>query len=184
MMEYCTMITIHVRLYEELNRVLPYIERKTTVARRLFPGAKVDDLLEVMGLRQAEIDLVLVNSQSVDFAYLLRDQDMVSLYPEFESLDIHSLSVLPERPLRNLRFIAQGNLSSLANLLGQRGYDCLCPAQASGNALARISKQEKRILLTRNPSLAETHDLDRCFCLQSGEPAEQLKEVKRRFQLR
>lgn len=178
------MITIHVRLYEELNQVLLDTERKKTVARRLFPGAKLDDLLDVMGLRQREIDLVLVNSQSVDFEYLLQDQDMVSLYPEFESLDIHSVSALPERPLRNPRFIAQGDLSSLANLLGQRGYDCLCPPQASGEALARISQQEKRILLTHNPSLAETHDLDRCFCLHSEKPDEQLEEVKSRFQLR
>ncbi|MDZ7762038.1 MAG: Mut7-C RNAse domain-containing protein [Desulfovermiculus sp.] len=178
------MIAIHVRLYEELNRVLPDTERKKTVARRLFPGAKLNDLLDVMGLRQAEIDLVLVNSQSVDFEYLLQDEDMVSLYPEFESLDIHSVSALPERPLRKPRFIAQSNLSSLSNLLGQRGYDCLCPPQASEDALASISKQEKRILLTHNPSLAVTHDLDRCFCLHSEEPQEQLWEVKERFQLR
>lgn len=177
------MMTISVRLYEELNRVLPEFERKRPVLRVLPAGSSLLNLLAVLGLNPEEVDLALINSRSAPFLHPLDDQDRISLFPEFESLDIRGVSALRDRPLRTPKFVAERTLTALADLLKDRGYDCSCPPQASTEDLARISAGEKRILLTTNPDLAGDHDLDRCSCVHSREPEEQLRDVMTRFQL-
>ncbi len=177
------MITLYVRLYEELNRVLPEEEHKKTITRTLAQSSNLKDLLDILGLQQEDIDLALVNSHSVPFDRELRDGDLVSLYPEFETLNIQDVSVLREKPLRNTKFVAAGALRELANLLQARGYECLCPSRASGSELIRISRAEKRILLTLDPGLAKSPELERCYLLSSREAKQQLREVLQRFQL-
>jgi uncharacterized protein with PIN domain len=63
------------------------------------------------------------------------------------------------------------------------GYDCICPDRASEPDLARMSRQEKRIVLTRNPDMASSYALDRCVHVQAARPEDQLEEVLDRFQL-
>ena len=176
-------ITVHIRLYEELNRILPDSEHKRTVTRILPAGSRLSDLLDVLALESDEVDLALVNSISVPLDHPLDDEDRVSLYPEFESLDIRGASALRDTPLRTPKFVAERGLTALADLLEDKGYDCTCPLQALAEDLVRISARGKRILLTTNPDLAKTHDLDRCFCLPAEPPEEQLQEVMTRFQL-
>ncbi len=176
-------ITIQLRLYEELSRVLPAKQRKSTVARVLPAGSRLGDLLDLLGVEREEVDLALVNSRSASFQAPLKHQDRVSLYPEFESLDIRSVTVLRDRPLRATKFVAESSLSGLADLLQVEGFSCICPPQASDEALVRISEQDKRIILTTDPGLAKTYDLDRYFSLKATKFEEQLQEVLDRFQL-
>jgi hypothetical protein len=176
-------ITIQVRLYEELKRVLPGRQRKSTVAMVLPAGSRLGDLLDLLGLKPEEVDLALVNSRSASFQTALKDQDRVSLYPEFESFDIQGVSDLRDRPLRVTKFVAESSLSGLADLLKVEGFSCTCQPQASDEALVRISEQEKRIILTTDPGLAMGFKPDRCFCLKASKPEEQLQEVLLRFQL-
>ena len=177
------MLTVHVRLYEELNQVLPASERKRTVPRTLSLGSRLSRLLDALGLSSEAIDLALVNSRSVSLQHELQDQDLISLYPEFESFDIRGLTAVRDTPIRNPRFIAERALSDVACLLRDKGYDCICPDGASSPELARRSLDEKRILLTTHPDLARVYNLDRCFCLRSRLAEEQLQEVVCRFQL-
>jgi hypothetical protein len=177
------MLTVHVRLYEELNHVLPPSERKRIVTRTLPRGSRLSRLLDALGISSEAIDLALVNSRSVSLQHELQDQDLVSLYPEFESFDIRGLTAVRDIPIRNPGFIAEKALSDVACLLRNKGYDCICLDGASSSELARRSLDEKRILLTTDPDLARVYNLDRCFCLRSRLPEEQLEEVVYRFQL-
>ena len=177
------MITVSIRLYEELNRVLPQAERKKAIIRSVPQGSTLSRLLPILGLCPEDIDLALVNSRSVSLDHVLRSQDRVSLYPEFESLDIRGVSAVRDIPLRTPRFAAQSSLSGLARLLRNMGYDCICPDRALEADLARMSRQEKRIVLTRNPDMASSYALDRCVHVQSTRPEGQLEEVVHRFQL-
>jgi hypothetical protein len=176
-------ITIELRLYEELNRVLPQAERKRTILRALPAGTDLGGLIDSLGLDREEVDLGLVNAEPAPFHRILADRDRVSLYPEFESLNIEGLCALRDRPLRRTRFVLEPSLGELARLLKEMGYDCRCPRGASPELLASISLGEKRILLTKNPDMAVRFALDRCFCLASDTPLEQLREVMGRFQL-
>jgi hypothetical protein len=177
-------ITIQVRLYEELNRVLPAKQRKRSVSRVLPAGSRLVDLLDFLGLKPEEVDLALLNSRSASFQTALKDQDRVSLYPEFESFDIQGVSDLRDRPIRVTKFVAESSLSGLADLLQAKGFSCTCPPQASDEELVRVSEEDKRIILTTDPGLAMAFKPDRCFCLKASKPEEQLQEVLLRFQLR
>ncbi len=148
------MLTVLVRLYEELNQVLPASERKRTVSRNLPLGSRISQLLDALGLASEAIDLALVNSRSVSLQHELQDQDLISLYPEFESFDIRGLTAVRDTPIRNPRFIAERALSDMTCLLRDKGYDCICPNGASSPDLARRSLDEKRIVLTTHPDLA------------------------------
>ncbi len=56
--------------------------------------------LRPIGVPHVEVDLILVNSESKDFNYPLRDHDQVSVYPVFETFDISHLTHLRPQPLR------------------------------------------------------------------------------------
>jgi len=55
------------------------------------------------GIHPDDVDLVLVNGVSVDFGYLLKDGDRVSVYPVFERFDISSITKVREKPLNIIR---------------------------------------------------------------------------------
>ena len=71
-------------------------------------------MIEALGVPHTEVELILVNGESVGFDRLLRDGDRVAVYPRFESLDITPLLRVRERPLRVTRFVADAHLGGLA----------------------------------------------------------------------
>src|SRR5271169_546914 len=76
------------RFYEELNDFLPWQRRKRDFDYRCARGATVKNAIEALGVPHTEVELILVNGESVDFGYLVRDGDRISVYPKFEALDI------------------------------------------------------------------------------------------------
>ncbi len=79
------------RFYAELNDFLPPEDRDRSVERPFNVRPSIKDLIEAAGVPHAEVDLLLVNGESVDFAYPVRDGDRISVYPVFESLDASPL---------------------------------------------------------------------------------------------
>ena len=79
------------RFYAELNDFLPPDRRQRTFVHCFFTTASVKDMIESLGIPHPEVDLILANGQSVDFSYLVRPDDRVSVYPVFESIDITPL---------------------------------------------------------------------------------------------
>jgi hypothetical protein len=99
------MKTAFFRFYEELNDFLPKRKRKRTFSITFDGRPSVKHVIESIGVPHTEIDLILVNSVSVDFKHFLTDQDRVSVYPVFESLDISPVVRLRPAPLRKTAFI-------------------------------------------------------------------------------
>lgn len=94
---------IFFRFYEELNDYLSPDRRKVPIA---FPGqgpVTVRAAIADFGVPPEEVDLVLVNGQSVPFDHMLWEGDRVSVYPIFETLDISGLTRLRDRPLIQMR---------------------------------------------------------------------------------
>jgi hypothetical protein len=89
------------RFYAGLNRFLPPERRFTEFADGFSDAATVRDRIESCGVPRSEVDLILVNGQSVDFACPVRDGDRVSVYPVFEAFDIAALTRLRPQPLRD-----------------------------------------------------------------------------------
>jgi sulfur carrier protein ThiS len=91
--------TLYVRLYEELNDYLPEEKRKRPFNLSLKGPTTVKETMRLLGVPSEEVDLVLVNGESVPFTHIVQDQDRISIYPIFESLDISTVTRLRDRSL-------------------------------------------------------------------------------------
>ncbi len=94
--------TAYFRLYEELNDYLPAERKKRTF--RLSPkgATTIEKAITSLGVPPEEVDLVLVNGESVPFNHIICEGDRISIYPIFESLDISSVTRLRDKPLITL----------------------------------------------------------------------------------
>jgi hypothetical protein len=141
------------RFYAELNDFLPPARRMTAFEHPFLDAAPVKDMIESFGVPHTEIDLILANGASVDFAYLVQDGDHISVYPVFEALDITPVLRLRPQPLRESRFVLDAHLGRLAGYLRMAGFDTLYRNDFTDPELAYISHDEHRILLTRDIGL-------------------------------
>jgi len=90
------------RMYEELNDYMPPERRKVTFSVAFNDPTTIRDAICSLGVPPEEVDLVLVNGESVPFNHIINDEDMISVYPIFESLDISSVTRLRDTPLIKL----------------------------------------------------------------------------------
>jgi len=173
----------HFRFYAELNDFLPPERQFSEFAYRFLDAAPVKDRIESFGVPHVELDLILVNGQSVDFAYRVQDGDRISIYPVFEAFDIAGLTRLRPEPLRDPRFVLDVHLGRLAADLRMLGFDTLYRNHWADERLAEISQSEHRILLTRDVGLLKRGSVTHGYYLRATQPRQQLAEVVRRFDL-
>jgi uncharacterized protein with PIN domain len=166
----------------------------------------VKEMIESLGVPHTEVDLILVNGESVDFSHVVRNGERISIYPVFEALNIAPLVRLRPHPLRQLRFVLDNDLDKLAIHLRSLGFDALILSTQSeirdrdvtlstqsetgysdyydDEILIQISLTERRILLTRNRALLKRKELTHVYCVRSMNPEEQSIEVIDWFDLR
>jgi uncharacterized protein with PIN domain len=174
---------VEVRCYEELNYFLPPELRKRSFSWPLHRGQTVKSLVESLGVPHTEVDLALVNGLSVGFRHRLADGDRLSVYPVFETLDVSDFTRVRPRPLRAVRFVLDVHLGRLARLLRLAGFDSLYDNHWDDRTLSRLSRQEGRILLTRDRGLLMRSEVSHGYCVRSPAPPAQLAEVLARFDL-
>ncbi len=174
---------IHLRLYEELNEFLPPDRRKRRFIYPLKKTIIVEELLTDLGVPDSEVELVLVNGNSVDFSYPLKSGDVVSLYPMFESLDVQSIVRVRKRPLRQTRFLMDAGLTCLAVYLRLLGFDTLYANPSTPGEMIRAVEDGKRILLTRDANLLKFPEIERIHLVRGIKPRQQLMEVLYRYDL-
>jgi uncharacterized protein with PIN domain len=172
------------RFYAELNDLLPLDRRQAAFTLQFNGRVTVKHLVESLGVPHSEIDLIIVNGNSVDFAYLVQNGDWISVYPVFESIDIGTIGRLRPQPLRQTRFILDTHLGQLATYLRLVGFDCLYRNNYEDAELAEISSEQQRILLTRDRGLLKRNLVTHGYCIRENDPRLQLLEVIRRFDLR
>lgn len=177
------MVTATFRFYEELNTFLPSERRKRAFDAVSARAATIKHMIEALGVPHTEVELVLVNGETVGFDRLLRDGDRVSVYPKFEALDISPLLRVREHPLRTSRFIADAHLGGLAHLLRMAGFDTLYDNNFHDSAIASIAEKEARIVLTRDRELLKRRIITHGCYVHALKPARQLKEIFDRLDL-
>lgn len=174
---------VHIRFYEELNDFLPPERRKLEFEHAYNQAGSVKDLIESLGVPHTEVDLVLVNGQSVGFDNLVQDGDRISVYPVFEALDISPVTHLRPTPLRDPRFVLDTHLGRLAAYLRMLGFNTLYRNDYDDPTLAAISVDEHRILLTRDRKLLMRKQITHGYYVRERQPQKQLLEVIKRFDL-
>lgn len=174
---------VHIRFYAELNDFLPLDRRQTTFVLPLNRRTSIKDLIESLGVPHTEVDLILVNGESVTFSYTVQDADRISVYPAFESFDIAPIERVRDAPLREARFVLDTHLGKLAGYLRMLGFDTLYRNDYDDDTLAHTSADERRILLTRDRGLLKRSVVTHGYWVRETDPEEQLAEVLRRFDL-
>ena len=172
-----------IRFYAQLNDFLPPERRMQTITYSFDVSGSVKDTIEAMGVPHTEVDFILVNGTPVDFAYRVQGGDRVSVFPGFRSIDISPLAHLQPRAPGERRFVADGHLGRLAAYLRMLGFDTLYRNDYRDEEVARLSLSENRILLTRDRGLLKRNEVKRGYYLRATEPAQQLVEVFREFDL-
>lgn len=171
------------RFYAELNDFLPPARRQQVWERHFLVSPTVKDMVQAMGVPHTEIDLLLANGRSVDLDYRVQDGDYISVYPMFESLDITPLLRVRPQPLRSPRFVLDIHLGRLTAYLRMAGFDALYRNDYRDDELARVSAEERRIVLTRDRGLLKRNQVMRGYWVRATEPRQQLAEVLQRFDL-
>jgi uncharacterized protein len=171
------------RFYEELNDFLPRERRKRDFDYRCARAATIKNAIEALGIPHTEVELILVNGESVDFGYTVRDGDRISVYPKFEAFDIRELLRVRDEPLRDIRFVADAHLGGLARLLRMLGFDTLYSNEITDGQIRAISRIEARVVLTRDRELLKCRTITHGCFVHALRPQEQLREVVERLQL-
>lgn len=175
--------TAFFRFYEELNDFLPKERYKKCFRYEFIGNPSIKDTVEAIGVPHSEIDLILVDGESVGFDYRMRGGERVSVYPVFEAFDITSLVRLRSKPIRDIRFIADVTVGKLAKLLQSLGFDTLFRNDLTDKEIVDLSLKEKRVILTRDKSILKSRRVTHGYWIRNDDPDKQLKEVVSRFQL-
>jgi len=171
------------RFYEELNDFLTPARRRRAFDYDCAAHATVKNAVEALGVPHTEIELILVNGESVDFSHRVAAGDRISVYPQFEAFDITPLLRVRTRPLRNPRFIADAHLGALAKYLRAAGFDALYRNDYRDQEVAAIAAAEHRIVLSRDRALLMQKDITHGCFVRAQRPLAQLEEVLARLDL-
>lgn len=176
-------MTVTFRFYEELNDFIAAERRYRSFDLACPAAASVKHVIEAVGVPHTEVELILVNGVSVDFAARLHDGDRVAIYPTFESFDIGPLLRLRDHPLRVTRFVADAHLGGLARLLRMAGFDTLYDNGFADAEIARLAEGDGRIVLTRDRALLKRRRISHGCYMHALEPTAQLAEILARLDL-
>ena len=136
-----TVSSAQFRFYGELNDFLSPGRRQVTFAHPFDGHPSVKDTIEALGVPHPEVDLLLVNGESVDFTCQLADGDRVSVYPAFESIDVTPVVRVRPRPLHETRSSSTrtwaGSLDTCGYLASMRCTGTISKTRSSRAFLAR-----------------------------------------------
>jgi hypothetical protein len=171
------------RFYEELNDHLPEARRKRPFAYRFAGPETIEEAIETIGVPCAQVDLVLVNGESVGFDHPIAAGDRVSVYPVFESLDISPLTRTRSEPLRRPAFLLDSDLEALAARMVQSGLDVRREDGPDDHLMVETALAEGRIILTRGRDLLDRKGVTHGYRVRTADPEAQFYEIVDRFDL-
>ena len=172
---------VWIRCYAELNDFLTLSRRWRTFRLGFNQPGAVKDTIESIGIPHTEVDMVLINGEASGFDHIVHDNDRISVYPRFRTLDISNVSHCRPPPLREIRFVADGHLGRLSAYLRMLGLDCVHDNSFDDPVLADISANEQRILLTRDRKLLMRKQVIYGYYVRETYPRRQLLELISRF---
>lgn len=172
-----------VRFYGDLGELSWNADRHGQAEVTFDAARSVKDVIESCGVPHTEVDLVLVNGESVDFDHVIAYGDRISVFPPFHHLDVEHLSRVRPPPLVEPRFVLDVHLGRLVERLRLLGFDSLYRNDYVDDELALLSRGDRRWLLTRDRGLLMRRSVTHGYYVRSDNPSEQAVEVVRRFDL-
>ena len=87
---------------------------------------------------------------------------------------------IPHMGITDLRYLCDEMLKKLSRWLRIAGYDVISPSNITDKSMARLSKEQNRILLTRDRDLANMKDVD-SLLIRNKDLESQLEEIFNEF---
>jgi len=172
---------VRLRFHGDLNVFLRSRAGDAVIERRLAEKTSIKDIIESCGVPHPEVDLILVDEQTVGFDYTLANDAKVEVFP-VENRDTNRT----EKRLQAISiasFVADGHLGRLTRNLRLLGFDVAYPKNADDRQLLEVMARENRALLTRDRRLLMHAIVQHGYCPRSQNADEQTIEVIRRFDL-
>lgn len=121
------------------------------------------------------------NGKTVDFDYIVQENDFFSIYPYFYQLTEKNLLIkdYSAKP----RFILDVHLGKLARYLRQLSFDSAYDNQYKDQEIVDISLKERRIILSRDLGLLKRSRVKWAKFIFNDQPQLQLEELNERFDL-
>lgn len=169
--------------YGNLNDFLPPKQQQVAFSHPIKEPGSIKDAIEALGVPHPEIDLILVNDDSVDFSYLLKEDDHVGVYSKAAAKPANALSKVRPPELERYAFVLDVHLGKLARYLRFLGFDTLYRNNYDDAELAQISHEQQRVLLTQDLGLLKRILVTYGYRVRSPYPKTQVKEILDRFDL-
>ena len=178
---------VTIRFFGALNDFLPAAQRNCVVHFPLDEHAAVKHPIEALGVPHPEVELIVVDGQSVDFGHQIHAGMHIQVYgvDAIEQATVtppDGMRLRPELP-RPIRFVADVHLGQLAAYLRMLGFDTLYRNDYEDPELARLSATLNRVLLTRDRGLLKRKMVVHGYCVRGTQPRQQLLAVFRRYRL-
>ncbi|HZG66399.1 MAG TPA: Mut7-C RNAse domain-containing protein [Herpetosiphonaceae bacterium] len=175
------MLTVQVRFHGDLNDFLGRRDRQRPITVTIEHTPSVKDLIESLGVPHPEVDIIIANGRSIDWAYLVQDSDMIEVFPPGGTSPPGALIHLWPELQPKARFILDTHLGRLAGYLRMLGFDTLYRNDYHDQELALISTTEDRILLTRDRGLLKRGIVVRGYYVRETTPRRQVLEILGRY---
>ena len=172
---------IRLRFHSDLSVFLGSKAGDAVIERRLAEKTSIKDVIESCGVPHPEVDLILVDEQTVGFDHTLADDAKVEVFP-IENRGANRT----DKQLQTVgivRFVADGHLGSLTRNLRLLGFDVAYRQNADDQQLLDVMACENRALLTRDRRLLMHAIVQHGYWPRSQNADEQTIEVVRRFDL-
>ena len=171
------------QFHKELNDFLPS-SRREKYFKYFFSGKpSVKDAIEAIGIPHTEIDMIVINGESVDFEKHIYNGDSVDVYPVYQNLNISPVIKLNNFSQNTKTFILDVHLGKLTRVLRMFGFDCLYENDFSDLKIIDLALEQKRIILTRDIGLLKNKIVSCGYWVRSTLWTEQIKQVFNRFEL-
>jgi uncharacterized protein with PIN domain len=145
--------------------------------------ASIKDVIESLGVPHPVVGKLTVNGRNVGFDYILSDKDIVEVFPLTPPVNPLVPSTLRPEALDRIAFVVDINAGKLALHLRTFGFDTAYGSATRDGTIAETAHSQKRILLTRDTSLLKRKIIMHGYLLRSQDPAMQLIEVVRLYDL-
>lgn len=156
----------------ELKDLLKMEQSEGVIVCEFRGRQSVKHLIESLQVPHTEVGRIRIGNEVVDFNYIVKDNDFVSVEPVLDDSSI---------PIR--KFVNDNHLGKLSTYMRILGFDVLYRNDFQDEELAEIASQDKRVLLTRDRALLMRRVVINGFLIRSREPRDQLEEVLKRFDL-
>ncbi|NVK40869.1 MAG: twitching motility protein PilT [Oceanospirillaceae bacterium] len=176
------MIEVQCRCHGRLNELLPPSQRWRPRTMRLKQVVSLQQLLIPLRIPHPEVDLALINGESVSLSRNVSDGDHLHLYPDIGDVDDPGLIPLRSRPLQRPRFILDVHLGRLARRLRLLGLDTWYRNQMDDRPIIRLARLQGRTILTRDRGLLQQPDVTHGYYVRATSPERQLHEFLARFE--